>query len=101
MNLPKLTAEASLYTSQATYHSWQATHAFASAVTPSQMPSGSYQQSCQNCYTQLGEDFFLFCSCYDDNGNLQPTAIAPYDCSGYDIANCNGQLTCGGCPGFY
>lgn len=102
MNMPKLNGEASLYLTQATYRSSRARNLFAGAVTLSWIPSGTYQQSCVSCNVQCdGDGCFLFCSCYDNNGNLQPTAVDVFDCSGYDIANCNGQLMCGGCPGFY
>jgi len=101
MSLPTLNAEASLYTSRVTYRSSPARNLFAGAVTPSSVPTGSYLNSCLYCNEQCdGDGCFLFCSCYDENGNSQPTAIDVFDCVGYDIANCNGQLRCGGCPGF-
>lgn len=93
MNIPNLTAEASLYASQATYHSSGARTFFAAGVTPSWTPIGTYRNSCVNCYTQHGEDDFLFCQCYDEVGNLDQTAIAYDYCIG-DIGNCNGQLCC-------
>jgi hypothetical protein len=93
MNMPHFNAEVSLYVSQARYRSSGARNLFAGTVTPSWIPSGTYQQSCVNCITQTGEDDYLFCQCKDTSGNLNYTAIAYDWCIG-DIGNCNGKLCC-------
>jgi hypothetical protein len=95
MNLPRLTADASLYSSTVRYHGYCAPKPAVAAVTPSQRPApgDTYQYSCPNCQLLVGEDLFLICDCYDESGNLhRGTAIAPDYCG--PIANCNGTLCC-------
>jgi hypothetical protein len=56
-------------------------------------PSGSYSASCQGCTFTRTQ---LTCTgCYDSNGGAHQTTIALPCLPG--IANCQGQLVCGGC----
>lgn len=57
------------------------------------IPSGSYQQSCQNIHYRDG---MLVARCNGPNGQLVRSTIDPRTCRGGDIANMNGQLTCNG-----
>ena len=93
MNLPRMTGEASLYSSTERYRGYCAPKPAVAGVTPSQPPGSTYQQSCINCQYLLGEDLFLICDCYDESGHLHSTSIAPNYCGG-PIANCNGNLCC-------
>ncbi len=56
------------------------------------IPSGSYQQSCQNVRMR---GTLLVASCNGPSG-LVRTSIDPRTCRGGDIANSNGQLVCNG-----
>lgn len=58
---------------------------------PGQLPSGSYQRSCEQCYA---DSSVLQCQCEDTRGNFRSTSINYRRCSS-DIANINGQLMCG------
>jgi hypothetical protein len=60
------------------------------------VPSGSYQQSCQNIRMRGG---LLTARCTGPNG-LVRTSIDPRTCRGGDIANNNGQLVCNGGTGY-
>lgn len=102
MTLPELTADRAIYKSCRCYLS-SGTSVTMHGVSPSlgELPSGTYRQTCYDCYVYY-EDFFatpiLQCSCPDFNGNPQSTGLKyPSTCSGVDIANCNGRLTCGAC----
>ncbi len=67
----------------------------ATAIAPAlaqAVPSGSYQQSCQNIRMRGG---LLTARCTGPNG-LVRTSIDPRTCRGGDIANNNGQLVCNG-----
>jgi murein DD-endopeptidase MepM/ murein hydrolase activator NlpD len=57
-------------------------------------PEGSYKKTCSGC--AIADDDFLSCLCLDVSGSQKPAYLyLPCD---YDIANCNGILTCGACP---
>jgi len=60
------------------------------------VPSGSYQQSCQNIRMRGG---LLTARCNGPSG-LVRTSIDPRTCRGGDIANSNGQLVCNGGNGY-
>jgi CVNH domain len=62
------------------------------------IPSGSYQQSCQNIHYRNN---MLVARCNGPNGQLVRSSIDPRTCRGGDIANMNGQLTCNGGRGRY
>ena len=103
MTLPRLTAEAAIYKTSCTYRS-RSTAGTVRDVTLSAfpLPAGSYQNSCINCdIAAFGVGVplsFLYCQCYDFSGNLHDTTLlTPGTCFAGDIANCNGQLTCGAC----
>jgi hypothetical protein len=104
MILPPVTAEVSLYKSAGHYRS-SSPAGSARGVVPSQfgLPQGSYQRSCLTggC-TYNGFRFYsLSCTCIDKNGLFQYSTLSAFWtplCSGRDIANCNGVLTCGPCP---
>jgi hypothetical protein len=99
MNLPNMTAAASLYTSARNYRGSFSLESYTEAVTPSQwptipigsLPPGSYQQSCTICEFAP----YLGCYCPDFNGNMN-FSYFPGSCQA-DITNCNGELRCGGC----
>ena len=103
MTLPSFTAERSLYRSGRQYRSSALASAVGGIRPSANLPPGSYQQSCFNCDYSWRLDFFadvLTCSCYDEYGDAWTNNfIFPYDCvnQGSDIANCNGELTCGSC----
>lgn len=107
MNLPQLTAEASMYKTSGIYRSsWRALSTGRVSLSqyycdPTSVPPGSYQQSCYGCCLEIVDTGIfaygvLHCTCPDFMGNPHSTQIISDYCSG-DIANCNGQLTCGGC----
>jgi len=62
-----------------------------SPVSAQYVPSGSYQQSCT--YIHVSGDQ-LIARCRVPDGNTVRTTISISSCSGGDIANSNGQLTC-------
>ena len=102
MTVPHFTAEASTYRSSGIYR-YSTSLVSTTGVVPSQsyLPDGTYQNSCYGCWVEVldGGVFaipILHCTCSDFNGNPQQTAIDTSYC-GADIANCNGQLRCGGC----
>jgi hypothetical protein len=106
VNLPRLTAEASIYKVNATYRSPSGTTTGRGVnLSQDSLPPGSYLNSCSGCYIYHVDSIpMLHCSCLDFNGNSRETDL-PYTnfyCFGGvpgvgDIANCNGTLTCGGC----
>lgn len=57
------------------------------------VPEGSYKQSCRNARVVLG---ILNAECRDGRGAWNRTSIDPRNCSGRDIANLNGRLSCTG-----
>lgn len=96
MNLPKLSAEASLHRSRASYAGTGA-RCSVESITLSQDQQyfpGTYEQSCYGC--DFAGDYLMSCWCYDYSGTPQYSSINLFWCRS-DIANCNGQLTCGGC----
>jgi hypothetical protein len=98
MHLPKLSAEASLHRSSASYAGTGAKCSSESIIL-SQDPDqqyfpGTYEQSCYGC--SFAGDYLMSCWCYDYTGTPQYSTINLFWCRS-DIANCNGQLTCGGC----
>ena len=94
MNLPRLTARGLLIQLDRELSRLLCTQACSSGrhAEPNK-PWRYYQNSCINCQIVPGEDYYLFCECYDESGNLHPTWIAPLHC-GNSIANCNGTLCC-------
>ena len=56
------------------------------------LPSGSYQQSCQDC---TAVDHVLSCNCFDRGGALRNSCIDARRC-GESISNDNGSLVCEG-----
>jgi hypothetical protein len=59
-----------------------------------QLPPGSYQQSCTNCFARSDRLTCGTCTRIDGTENNVPTL--PLPCSG-DIINCDGVLRCGSC----
>jgi hypothetical protein len=59
---------------------------------PSEAPPGSYLSSCWDCFMQGSE---VWCTCSDATGE-SIDFIDVCSCP-LDIANCDGELTCGGC----
>ena len=100
MTLPNFNAEQSLYRSSRHYRS-SALAGVVGGIRPSDIPPPlSYQATCVGC---CFDGFDLKCYCRDVNGNLVltsllQTGVSVPDCGANDIANCNGQLTCGPCP---
>jgi hypothetical protein len=64
------------------------------APAPSALPEGSYSQTCSDCY--VVNDVLACDACIDIAGNSRRAAVQ-LPCGG-DVANCDGLLTCGGCP---
>ena len=104
MTLPSFTAERSLYRSGRQYRSSALASAVGGIRPSANLPPGSYQQSCFNCDYSFRFDLLidvLTCSCLTEDGDLwlsQP--LFPYGTcvdQGDDIANCDGNLTCGPC----
>jgi hypothetical protein len=58
------------------------------------LPAGTYQQSCSGCEAC---DDLLTCVCNDSAQNPVQTGLPISPC-GSTISNCDGVLTCGGCP---
>ena len=80
-----------------------ATLATLSAVAPqtagaqaSAVPQGSFSQTCTVPYVVGGR---LFANCRNTSGATVRSSIALTSCSGVDVANINGVLTCGGTAG--
>jgi len=100
MTLPPLTAEVSLHNSSRHYRS-SSPAGSTSGVVPTQfgLPPGSYQRSCLTggCSYSGFPFFILSCTCIDKLGLFQYSTLFTPFCSGRDIANCNGVLTCGPC----
>ena len=98
MSVPLFTADSSVYKPTVLY-AGSSTLANNRAVALSDyypLP-GSYQNSCYGCYIEGTELIaFMYCNCYDFDGNVVNSAVNLGACSG-DIANCNGYLRCGGC----
>lgn len=63
------------------------------ATTVSLTPGGSYALSCASCSRN---ENVLTCQCKKTAGSYVSSSLL-LPCS-YDVANCNGQLNCGGCP---
>lgn len=103
MKFPNFTAEASIYRSTGTYrHSRSLVSAMGVVPSQSDLPNGTYLQSCSGCWVEYLDAGYIaipivHCSCPDYNGNLHQTEINSFACFALDIANCNGQLKCGGC----
>jgi hypothetical protein len=55
------------------------------------MPAGSYQQSCTNVRVRGGT---LVASCTNNGGQRVRSSLIINSCTGADIGNVNGQLTC-------
>jgi hypothetical protein len=55
------------------------------------MPAGSYQQSCTNVRVRGAT---LTASCTNNSGQRVRSSLAVNSCTGADIGNVNGQLTC-------
>ena len=78
MSLPNFTAESALYKTRGYY--W-ASHAPIGAgnVTVCQLPDGSYQQTCLECFLSPPDPLFgsqdLICHCLDFNGRLVATTL--------------------------
>ena len=104
MKLPSFNAEQSLYRSRAHYRA-SALAGAVSGIRPSDnLPPGSYRQSCSDCNYAYRFDissFVLTCWCLDENGDAWLSQFNyPYQlCTdwGNDLANCEGNLTCGPC----
>ena len=109
MNMPSMTADASLNSIGSQYRCLRRTGQHRSTwfgnspitgITPSDIPRfGTYQGTCVNCeYFQGYDGYILRCDCLDFNGQYRPALLRKADsCIGEDIANCNGQLICGSC----
>jgi hypothetical protein len=68
---------------------------FAASIAPTNaqpIPSGSYQQSCNDIHVSDGR---LFARCTKDRGRRVRSSIALADCRHHFIANSNGHLVCG------
>lgn len=84
------------------YTSWLVPHAVLccgrlrpASINPI-VPAGSYTQTCKSC--SRNEDA-LSCQCKNIAGSyVSSTLLVPCDFGYGDIANCDGQLNCGGCP---
>jgi hypothetical protein len=100
-------AEASLYRSAARFGRLRASRPGGSGVALCQdyFPNGTYQQSCRDCSyynfdwinggVNLGNPQ-LVCTCLNEQAAWVTSSLDVDSCNA-DIANCNGQLTCGGC----
>ena len=104
MTLPPVTAEVSLHKPSGHYRSSPPAGSTSGAV-PSQfgLPWGSYQRSCLTggCSYSGFPFYSLSCTCIDKHGLFQYSTLFSFFtplCSGQDIANCNGVVTCGSCP---
>jgi hypothetical protein len=96
MNMPPMSAETALHRAVSQYRSLHPTLLHRPGITLSGGPwPGTYQATCFGCKLYWGEDWLLQCWCHDDNNVPQFSGVGPDGCS--DVANCNGQLTCGGC----
>jgi hypothetical protein len=98
MTLPSFNAEQSLYRSNRHYRS-SALAGTVGGIRPSDnLPPGSYQQSCSGCNFDFQNSILHCTKCADECGNNVDTYLfpGPFGCPG-DIANCNGNLSCGGC----
>lgn len=58
------------------------------------LPNGSYKKSCFCCKIEAGA---LSCYCNPKKGKAKETILYNVDSCTKDIANCNGNLRCGGC----
>lgn len=63
---------------------------------PNAMPQGSFSQTCAASSVLSGR---LFSSCRNTSGALVRSSIMLASCTGVDVANINGTLTCGGTAG--
>ena len=103
MKLSHFTAEASIYRSTGMYRSSRSRVSATGVVrSQSDLPDGTYQNSCSACWVEYLDAGYilipiLHCTCPDYDGNPHQTAINSFACFGLDVANCNGQLRCGGC----
>jgi len=92
MTLPSFNAEQSLYRSSRHYRA-SALASAAGSVRPSDLPPGSYQQSC-SCWS---DGTCLQCFCEDGSGRgcFKYAALSPISsCQGFDIYNHYGYLEC-------
>ena len=95
MTLPSFNEEQSLYRSSRHYRALALTGAVGGIRLSQVPPGGTYQQSCLFWY--LDPNTGNLCGrCLDQCGGFVDGPCISPDCSG-DIANCNGQLTCGSC----
>lgn len=62
----------------------------------SAVPQGSFSQTCLASYAVGGR---LFSSCRNTSGAFVRSSILLTSCTGMDVANINGLLTCGGTAG--
>jgi len=60
------------------------------------VPQGSFSQTCTVPYVVGGR---LFANCRNTSGATVRSSIALTSCTGMDVANINGTLTCGGTAG--
>ena len=62
----------------------------------SAVPQGSFSQTCAASYVLSGR---LFSNCRNTSGAFVRSSIPLTSCTGVDVANINGTLTCGGTAG--
>jgi hypothetical protein len=107
MKFPGFTAEASVYCSAVGLGPFRASKRGGSRVALCQdyFPSGTYQQSCTNCLYHSFDwingainlsNPQLVCTCLNQQGVWFTSSLDIGSCNA-DVANCNGQLTCGEC----
>lgn len=65
------------------------------------LPAGSYQNSCTDCTFTKANSLLVCKSCSITGGPNAPHAYSDFNVTRcpktLDIANCGGDLTCGGC----
>jgi len=102
MSLPRLTAEAAIYMTNGNYRSSSRPGCNRGVNLSQGLAGSSYLDSCYDCFIYgisggyVGYEV-LYCTCPDFNGNPHQTELSNPEFCTADIANCNGQLTCGGC----
>lgn len=97
MKFAGFTAEASLYRSATRFGRSPTSKPGSGSVAPCQaycFPNGTYEQSCTVCYYDGNAQFV--CTCLNEQGAGVISSLDVLSCNA-DVANCNGQLTCGGC----
>jgi hypothetical protein len=63
------------------------------AETPQSLPSGSYQQTCNDVAVKKGN---LYAKCQDEKGKPHSAKLPHYEKCGSEIVNKNGSLQCSG-----